>query len=334
MNPVQVQPKLAEPEPHRTAETLVWDLFANRVVPFWVANKWPSPISHAWVSDKEQRDVCTSINGYEWPVPIPKDVDLNHIRIEMLNLGAEYVWLDVLCLRQKGGCREDLCREEWKVDVPTIGAIYCITGFRMVVYYLSGLGRPFFLTSDDLESDHCWFRRAWTLQEVDKDYVIGGETEHHWMDKNMQRRVNKHLQSLKYAKGPWLFDLLQEMWNRVSTKPLDKVAGLAYFISKSSIPIYDELQSEEDAWVALTEVMSEDYCLQLLFLYSEPGDGCGRWQPSWNQLMVMEIIPDDSLILGIGTLGTEETGADWYEGPCIKSGYLWGLGQVSNKEIS
>ncbi len=35
----------------------------------------------------------------------------------MLNLGAEYVWLDVLCLRQKEGLREDLREEEWKVDV-------------------------------------------------------------------------------------------------------------------------------------------------------------------------------------------------------------------------
>ncbi len=59
-------------------------------------------------------------------MPIPKDADLNLIRIEMLNLGAEYVWLDVLCLRQKdeGGLREDLRMEEWKLDVPTIGGMY------------------------------------------------------------------------------------------------------------------------------------------------------------------------------------------------------------------
>ncbi len=55
-------------------------------------------------------DVWTPINGHQWPVSIPKDADLNLIRIEMLNMGLEYVWLDVLCLRQKGGLREDLLR--------------------------------------------------------------------------------------------------------------------------------------------------------------------------------------------------------------------------------
>ncbi|KAK0437594.1 uncharacterized protein EV420DRAFT_161529 [Desarmillaria tabescens] len=164
----------------------IWDLYANRVVPFWVTHDlWLWPISHAWVSDKERMDVWTPINGYEWPVPIPKDSDLNHIRIEMLNLGGEYVWLDVLCLRQEGGCREDLCREEWKVDVPTIGAIYLSTSGRTVVYYLSRLSRPFFLMSDDLESNRCWFRCAWMLQEVNSDYIIGRKTEHHWMDEDM-----------------------------------------------------------------------------------------------------------------------------------------------------
>ncbi len=33
---------------------------------------------------------------------MPKDANLDLIRIEMLNLGAEYAWLDVLCLRQEG----------------------------------------------------------------------------------------------------------------------------------------------------------------------------------------------------------------------------------------
>ncbi len=55
-----------------------------------------------------------------------RDADLNLIRIEMLNLGEEYAWLDVLCLRQKeeGGPREDLRVEEWRLDVTTIGGVY------------------------------------------------------------------------------------------------------------------------------------------------------------------------------------------------------------------
>ncbi|KAK0430888.1 hypothetical protein EV421DRAFT_1856229 [Armillaria borealis] len=88
---------------------------------------------------RDRAVVWTPINGYEWPVPIPNDVDLNLIRIEMLNLGLEYAWLDVLCLRQVGGPGEDLRAEEWKVDVPTIGRVYY---HAKVVCYLSGLGQP------------------------------------------------------------------------------------------------------------------------------------------------------------------------------------------------
>ncbi|PBK59035.1 hypothetical protein ARMSODRAFT_1090998 [Armillaria solidipes] len=84
----------------------VWDLYANRVVPYWVARKYLWGISHAWVDDEDRVDVMTPINRYEWPVPIPKDANLDLIRIEMLNARsrytlhtAEYAWLDVLCLR-------------------------------------------------------------------------------------------------------------------------------------------------------------------------------------------------------------------------------------------
>ncbi|PBL00194.1 hypothetical protein ARMGADRAFT_367940 [Armillaria gallica] len=160
-----------------------WDLYSNRVVPYWTTNidksfhLWPQrprPISHAWMDEKDRVAVSTPINNYEWPVPIPKDVDLNLIRIEMLNLGAEYVWLDVLCLRQVGGPGEDMRADEWKLDVPTIGAVYknC-----KVVCYMSGLGRPLTVKEGDLESDRSWFRRAWTLQEAGEDLrVIAGDT--------------------------------------------------------------------------------------------------------------------------------------------------------------
>lgn len=67
------------------------------------------------------RDVATPINGDEWPVPVTKDVNFDLIRIEMVNAGAEYASLDVLCSRQMGGRREDLHAREWQVDVPTIG---------------------------------------------------------------------------------------------------------------------------------------------------------------------------------------------------------------------
>ncbi len=137
-----------------------WDLCANRVVPCCIA-RVPTTISHAWVDENERVDAMTPINGYEWPVPMPKDANLDLIRIEMLNLGLEYAWLDVLCLRQEGGKNEHLRVEEWKFDVSTIGFVYSSAN---VVCYFNGLGWPFYLTADDFESDRCWFRRAWTLQ--------------------------------------------------------------------------------------------------------------------------------------------------------------------------
>ncbi len=135
----------------------VWDLYSNRVVPSWLTDTSsglpyiehepePLPISHAWVDEKDRVDVWTSINGKEWPVPIPKSASLELIWIEMLNLGLEYTWLDVLCLRQKGGPWEDLCVEEWKLDVPTIGYVY---RNAKVVIYLSGLGLPLSLNDGD-----------------------------------------------------------------------------------------------------------------------------------------------------------------------------------------
>ncbi len=132
-------------------------------------------------------------------MPLPKDANLDLIRIEMLNEGAEYAWLDVLCLRQVGGRGEDLRAEEWKVDVPTIGRLYEMSHGALVCY-LSGLGRPFSLKEDDLESDRCWFRWAWTLQETRHRMIIGGDTgDDRFTEKKMRTTVENRLSLL--AKG-------------------------------------------------------------------------------------------------------------------------------------
>ncbi len=172
----------------------VWDLYSNRVVPWWVHrlgnDLWG--ISHAWMDEKDCKDVLTPINGREWPVPIPKDMSLDRIRIEMLNLRAEYVLLDMLCLRQEGRIREDLHVEEWKLDVPTIGSVY--DGFfnHTVVCYLSRLGRSLGSNADDLMNDRCWFRRAWTLQENHRNTIIGGDTG----DKKLRAKFEQQVSSL------------------------------------------------------------------------------------------------------------------------------------------
>ncbi|SJL01424.1 uncharacterized protein ARMOST_04746 [Armillaria ostoyae] len=314
----------------------VWDLCSNRMVPWWIRNgadweQWPRPISHAWVDEKDRMDVWTPINGKEWPVPIPKDANLNLIRIEMLNLGVTYTWLDVLCLRQKGGPREDLRAEEWKLDVPTIGHVY--RGPEGVVIYLSGLGRPLSLKEGDLESDRCWFRRAWTLQEVGDERIIAGDTPDGPMhaepvddnanyETEMLTRFHKQLEHMEGTTRLFrLFGSLADMQNRVSTNPVDRVAGLAFCLGAQHA--YHESETPEDAWTALVNAMGIYMRALILFLYPGVGLGCKKWRPTWEQVMTEPLPADvdcDGFVYRDG-----ETDEDWYKGPCIEHGFVRGL---------
>ncbi len=101
--------------------------------------------------------------------------------------------------------------------------------------YLSGLGRPLILKEGDLDSDRCWFRRAWTLQEVGKKGVIAGDTLdgplHKPKDQDgnyeteLLTRFHKQLKSMDTISYGDVFAALEGMQNRVSTNPVDKVAG-------------------------------------------------------------------------------------------------------------
>ncbi|KAK0230042.1 hypothetical protein IW262DRAFT_1520709 [Armillaria fumosa] len=319
----------------------VWDLYANRVVPYWVAGDDPWAISHAWVDEKDRVDVITPINGCEWPVPMPKDANLDLIRIEMLNTRSkrlprfevEYIWLDVLCLRQEGGKGEHLRLEEWKLDVPTIGSVY-ERAYSHVIYYFNGLGRPLDLTPGYFESDRCWFRRAWTLQEITEyPAIIGGKTGKDVMDKQVQMRFDEQLASLQeLRRSPSILDLVSEMKHRVSTKPLDKVAGLVYLLRMGSIPIYDTKQSAADAWEILVDVMHPWCRAELLFVYPEPGNGSKYWRPSWDQVMMNKaIVPHFTRYLR-SVCRTNNPDMDYYKGHYTKSGNVQGLSKVP-KEV-
>ncbi|SJL02735.1 uncharacterized protein ARMOST_06071 [Armillaria ostoyae] len=357
----------------------VWDLYANRVVPYWVVRKYPWAISHAWVYYEELKYVMTPINQNEWPVPIPKDANLDLIRIEMLNLEAEYVWLDVLCMRQKVGKQqqqelrkrqelreeriygqekhdEELRRtlssgysapeafraenilpsysahvqevyldnirlEEWKVDVPTIGWVY--RKADQVVCYFSGLGRP--LTTVDLVSDRSWFKRAWTLQEMNIDPIVGG-----MIGPEVPAELHTQLESLRQMRrDDFVFDILIQMRTRKSTNPVDRVAALVYLFHSEYIPIYDEDQSEEDAWTALVNITQDWFRADLFFFYPKPGDGKQVWRPSWNQAMKHTVSwRDPSQVMGkIQWVGED---GDWYRGPYIESCEVRGLGNASD----
>ncbi|KAF8456971.1 hypothetical protein BGX38DRAFT_1161264 [Terfezia claveryi] len=61
-------------------------------------------MTHSWTGCMELSE--NSINQYQWPVPAPRGIGLEgNIRADLLCFGAEYVWLDVLCLRQKSNTK-------------------------------------------------------------------------------------------------------------------------------------------------------------------------------------------------------------------------------------
>ncbi|KAK0224793.1 hypothetical protein EDD85DRAFT_226902 [Armillaria nabsnona] len=306
----------------------VWDLCSNRVVPSWVTDERPTPISHAWVDEKDREDVLTPINGKEWPAPIPKDADLNLIRIEMLNLGAEYAWLDVLCLRQTGGLREDLRVEEWRLDVPIIGGVY--SSHRMVVIYLSGLGRPLTLKDGDLDSVRSWFRRAWTLQEVGYERIIAGDTPDGPMraqpidgrnyETALLTRFYEELDLVERGTAH-TFAILTDMQKRVSTNPVDRVAGLAFPLRPFVIPAYHESETLEDAWTALVNTMDAEMRAGFLFLYPGLGLGYKKWRPTWDQVM-KQPLPKDVGYFATSVQRDNEEDEDWFDGYCIEKGHV------------
>ncbi|KAK0488099.1 hypothetical protein EDD18DRAFT_1466534 [Armillaria luteobubalina] len=336
----------------------VWDLCSNRVVPLWITGDsifkfytvpTPTPISHAWVDEKDRVDVWTPINGKEWPVPIPKNADLNLIRIEMLNLAAEdvegdetqydftqyaaeYAWLDVLCLRQKGGPREDLRVEEWRLDVPTIGAVY---RNAKVLIYLNGLGRPLRLRDGDLDSDRSWFRRAWTLQEIGSLHIIAGDTPDgpmhtQWIDGRdceavLLTRFHRQLNSLKsIVYDP--FAMMAHMQKRVSTNPVDRVVGLAFPLLTHTIPAYHESETLEDAWTALVNVMTSRTRAKFLFMYPRAGLGSKKWRPTWEHVMKEPLPQSGSLTIAqMDVVRNDGMDEDSYTGLCIQKGYVRGF---------
>ncbi|EKM53770.1 uncharacterized protein PHACADRAFT_260266 [Phanerochaete carnosa HHB-10118-sp] len=240
----------------------VWDLYSNRVLPFYAINPsrdWldiPTyvwTVSHSWVHESARTYVSTPINDHEWPVPTPRDITLDHVRVELLNLGAEYVWMDVLCLRQRGRPEdEEQRKEEWKLDVPTIGRVYSSPPVPCVTYF-NGLGLPFDPSPEVLSSDRHWSNRVWTAQEATRFWLPGGTTG--TVSADTWRFFRDHLPRSIPSKHVPLFDALAfgvpAMRGRHCTTELDRIHGLAYLLNCETLPIYDEDMSPDRAWTAL-----------------------------------------------------------------------------------
>ena len=291
----------------------VWDLYSNRVVPFYAVcsvtptfrfdlRRSPPPkrvniprnvwaISHGWLNEDERQLVWTPINGEQWPVPIPRKTTLAHVRIELLNLGAEWVWLDVLCLRQRGHDRDEQQRKaEWQLDVPTIGHVYQHDPAQTCITYFNGLGMPFDGAPARVwPNDRHWFRRAWTLQETCVGWLPGGLTGAE-LDADAPLEVFGVLEiALRGLHREELFRLVNDICARCSSTPIDKIAGLGYLLQCPTLPVYDEDTTAERAWSLLVRHLHPRVRIELLSAFPEPGPQ--GWCPSWEQLSRRPFIP-------------------------------------------
>jgi len=314
--------------PYSIMPRRLWDLKSNRVVDYRMLHSvvgipddtlkpgtdhepatfkfWA--VTHSWTDDMEP--IETSVNQYQWPVPVPRGIDLEYdVRAELLSFGAEYVWLDVLCLRQKSNTQkssnhssslDSTKRKEWKIDIPTIGNIY--REAERLVRYFNGLGRPF--SAHNWGDPRHWLRRAWTLQEIRAENMtftgglsrINGQrvimnTQSEVAGKattlrREMRPVLKLAEELDSPSGCSAYQLTKEMAKRFATQPTDKVTGLFYLLGTIELPTYDETVSEESSWEQCFHVLPFGRKVEILFDFPYRGTGPGQqWFPTWKQLL-------------------------------------------------
>ena len=323
----------------------VWDLYANRVLPYYAlapdsrgedrlpSNLWA--VSHSWVAPCERKSVLTTINGNAWRIPIPRGTTLDQIRHELLILGAEYVFLDVLCLRQEDEHLpefESIRKREWKLDVPTIGYIYNENLNRPVIVYFNGLGLPFTDDGTVRRSKHHWFNRVWTLQECPRCLIPGGLKSHtnnirairvgfntrpgpsalEWASPDFSNRFESLLRTFR-----GLGKCVKEVQSRFCSNPVDRVACLAYLLNCPTLPIYDADVGVEGAWRLLIECMPGSTRTQLLFAGFSARAKVGSWQPTWEQLKSYTRIPSLPL--------SEDEQLKHLDGSSASFGYRHGL---------
>ncbi|KAF8451741.1 hypothetical protein BDZ91DRAFT_644906, partial [Kalaharituber pfeilii] len=299
-------------DPYNVPPRRVWDLKFNRVIPYHLAQA-VSPngkvdyvaISHSWVAGTELVGVQTPINGFAWPVPIPRELDLEIIRNEVLGNfpTARYCWLDALCLRQKRALDDDSLRnEELRIDVPTIGNIYIDVH---VLRYYNGLGRQ--LANLAWDAPTHWLNRAWTLQESRpggiKSVVAGGlpagfsSSDYLTRIKGTKNGTTvslgaavKVLEDVVALLGGGVFALAKEMESRASSNRTDKIAGLSYLLELPKLPAYDWTEEIELSWIRCLKAMHPGMRKEIFFtsptisLRGTQEEQVSFWYPSWEHI--------------------------------------------------
>lgn len=213
-------------------------------------------------------------------------------------MGAEYVWLDAVCLRQRGRDEDEaLRRAEWKVDVPTIGYIYSYL-YKPCITYFNGLGLPIDTSSTTLESKRHWYNRVWTLQECMQNWIPGGLTGESLPDDSaFFTRLDDLVDSRKYWQVR-MKELVQALNTRQCATEVDRVAGLPYLLRCPSLPLYDETIPVESAWVLMLKHMMP-WMRNVIFLRYTTDTPYDLWV-SWERFLTSEptlpmtTIPDGS----------------------------------------
>ncbi|KAL0632208.1 hypothetical protein Q9L58_008918 [Maublancomyces gigas] len=308
--------------PYAMEPRRIWDLYSHRVIPSYFVpdrkNVWA--ITHSHRSSKDKDCIASPVNEYQWGVALPKRVTLDKIRDDLVADGAEYCWLDLVCVRQV--CNLKDCRQECKlknrvvldeemaVDMPTMGNIYAKAG--KVVRYYTGLGRSFDNT-EDIGGDYHWLNRAWTLQEMNINTTIGGLKDKdspvpitgYEFDNKLEKypAISERLRSLEdiITSTPRLAKIVKAMKPRKSRDDVDKIYGLGYLMKSRTLPAYhrvpnDDLLEVEGTWWQLVYCMSDTMRGELLFLFPQPGDsGKNLWMPTWRQLMDVDMVQDSHI---------------------------------------
>ncbi|PBK95979.1 hypothetical protein ARMGADRAFT_1077496 [Armillaria gallica] len=191
-----------------------------------------------------------------------------------------------------------------------------MTGCEGAMIYLSRLGLPLSVKEGDFDSEKCWFRPAWTLQEAGRGLIIAGDMpdgpmhakpidENGNYETELLTRFHKQLGPKLTERN--LFSRLTNMQKRVSTNLVDKVAGLAYRLKAHWIPVYD--------WMRVS------------FLLVYPGVGLGRkkWRPTWEQVMTEPLPVNDASDSRASVQCDDEMDEDRFGGLCIEKGHVRGL---------
>ena len=285
----------------------VWDLFSNRVLLFSTLPQLDNTrlssyvprdvwcLSHSWVDDEDRVQVVTKINGEVWPVPLPRATTLAHIRVELLNMGAQYVWLDVLCLRQvdnRPGTlqarNERLRAQEWTTDIPTIGYIYQRDRFRVAgpvpcITYFNGLGLPFTTSPAVLNSSKHWCHRVWTVQEACESWLPGGLTG------NLLDGMPEFFAEVRCIVAETVgvrqaIRLIKDPKARRCAAERDRVSGLGHLLDCKTLPLYSEGVPATIAWTLMLKHLPA-WLRTDIFVQYAVDTPFGLWV-SWDQFLV------------------------------------------------